>query len=90
MREIIKAASKFWSFGTIRKSIDNLLVDQFVVLSTQTPTSFDCTPDMDTVAGHVGLLLDAKPYEEMYEFCDFSLADQVSFLAMLCMLTAHP
>jgi hypothetical protein len=32
---------------------------------------------MDTVAGHVGLLLDAKPYEEMYEFCDFSLADQV-------------
>jgi hypothetical protein len=22
-------------------------------------------------------LLDAKPYEEMYEFCDFSLTDQV-------------
>ena len=32
---------------------------------------------METVAGHVGLLLDAKPYEEMFEFCDFSLADQV-------------
>ena len=31
-----------------------------------------------TVAGHVGLLLAAKPYEEMYEFCDFSLVDQVS------------
>jgi hypothetical protein len=39
--------------------------------------NFESLATMETVAGHVGLLLDAKPYEEMYEFCDFSLADQV-------------
>lgn len=32
--------------------------------------------DMDTIQNHLALLLDAKPYEEMFEFCDFSLADQ--------------
>lgn len=31
---------------------------------------------MDTIQNHLALLLDAKPYEEMFEFCDFSLADQ--------------
>ena len=31
---------------------------------------------METVARNVSLLLEGKPYEEMYEFCDFSLADQ--------------
>lgn len=31
---------------------------------------------MESVAANVALLLDAKPFEEMYEFCDYSLSDQ--------------
>ena len=34
------------------------------------------TSGMETIQSHLGLLLDGKPYEEMYELCDFSLADQ--------------
>ena len=41
---------------------------------------FESVATMETVASHVALLLDAKPYEEMYEFCDFSLVDQVKTL----------
>jgi len=33
-------------------------------------------PTMDSIARNIRLLLDGKPFEEMYEFCDFSLADQ--------------
>ena len=33
-------------------------------------------PTMDSIARNIGLLLEGKPFEEMYEFCDFSLADQ--------------
>ena len=31
---------------------------------------------MDSIARNIRLLLDGKPFEEMYEFCDYSLADQ--------------
>ena len=31
---------------------------------------------MESVVRNVELLLEGKPYEEMYEFCDFSLQDQ--------------
>ncbi|XP_040573787.1 8-oxo-dGDP phosphatase NUDT18 [Lepeophtheirus salmonis] len=31
---------------------------------------------MESILSHVNLLLQGKPYEEMYEFCDFSLNDQ--------------
>jgi 8-oxo-dGDP phosphatase len=31
---------------------------------------------MDTICNQLGLLLESKPYEEMYEFCDFSLSEQ--------------
>ena len=33
-------------------------------------------PTMDSIARNIRLLLDGKPFEEMYEFCDYSLADQ--------------
>ena len=33
-------------------------------------------PTMDSIARNIRLLLEGKPFEEMYEFCDFSLADQ--------------
>ena len=33
-------------------------------------------PTMDSIARNIRLLMDGKPFEEMYEFCDFSLADQ--------------
>ncbi len=31
---------------------------------------------MEHIDSNLSLLLDAKPYEELYEFCDFSLSDQ--------------
>ena len=43
---------------------------------------FESVATMETVASHVALLLDAKPYEEMYEFCDFSLVDQVQTISI--------
>ena len=39
-------------------------------------SKFQHLPNMETVARNVSLLLEGKPYEEMYELCDFSLADQ--------------
>ena len=31
---------------------------------------------MDTIREQLELLLEAKPYEEMFEFCDFTLVEQ--------------
>ena len=33
-------------------------------------------PTMESIARNIRLLLDGKPFEEMYEFCDYSLEDQ--------------
>ena len=32
--------------------------------------------DMEEIKSNVALLLEGKPYEEMHEFCDFSLEEQ--------------
>ena len=31
---------------------------------------------MESISKKLGLLLEGKPYEEMFEFCDFSLNEQ--------------
>ena len=31
---------------------------------------------MESISKKLGFLLEGKPYEEMFEFCDFSLSDQ--------------
>ena len=31
---------------------------------------------MESISKKLGFLLEGKPYEEMFEFCDFSLNDQ--------------
>ena len=31
---------------------------------------------METIEDNLRLLMEGKPYEEMYEFCDYSLVDQ--------------
>lgn len=34
------------------------------------------TADMDIIQDHLRLLMEGRPYEELHEFCDFSLQDQ--------------
>ena len=31
---------------------------------------------MDLIQDHLRLLMEGRPYEELHEFCDFSLQDQ--------------
>lgn len=34
------------------------------------------SPDMDLIRDQIRLLLEGRPYEELHEFCDFSIAEQ--------------
>ena len=44
--------------------------------TSHTDSSKDCSTMVESVPRNVELLLEGKPYEELHEFCDFSLQDQ--------------
>ncbi len=43
---------------------------------------------METIRQQLELLLEAKPYEEMFEFCDFTLSEQTEAAAAKGIQTA--
>ena len=53
--------------------------DNNVLIATGTDSNNnnnDPRLDMDSIVGNIRNLLEGKPYEEMHEFCDFTLEDQ--------------
>merc|ERR1712172_285927 len=39
------------------------------------------SPDMDIIKDQIRLLMEGRPYEELHEFCDFSLSEQNEAIA---------
>merc|ERR1712142_831258 len=44
--------------------------------SCSTPSPSPPSPNMDLIQDHIRLLMEGRPYEELHEFCDFTLAQQ--------------
>jgi len=44
--------------------------------SCSTPSPTPPSPDMDLIQDHIRLLMEGRPYEELHEFCDFTLGQQ--------------
>jgi len=49
---------------------------RYTLTTTCSTPSHSPSPAMDTIQDNIRLLLEGRPYEELHEFCDFSLRDQ--------------
>jgi len=58
--------------------------------STPSPRPSPPPQDMDVIKDHIRLLMEGRPYEELHEFCDFSLAEQNEAAAAKGVAAAAP
>lgn len=64
------------NLNTVNSECEGSPVTLTTTCSTPSPSTSHHTNNMETVQEQLRLLLDGRPFEELHEFCDFSLSDQ--------------